>query len=117
VPRRPKKNSKKKSISFSVPNGENSSVVSSVVSSEKQHASFKPKMILILKLMVQVKQVVMMKSTLKTKTVPLVVKRRSLKAPHGLGVLSRIFVLLTSPLAHRIIGVGRTGTELARMRS
>jgi hypothetical protein len=41
VPRRPKKNSKKKSISFSVPNGENSSVVSSVVSREKQHASFK----------------------------------------------------------------------------
>jgi hypothetical protein len=56
-------------------------------------------------------------SMTKTKTVPLVVKRRSLKVPHGLGVLSRIFVLLTSPLAHRSIGVGRTGTELARMRS
>jgi hypothetical protein len=35
VPRR-----KKKSISFSVPNGENSRVVSSVVSREIQHASF-----------------------------------------------------------------------------
>jgi hypothetical protein len=43
VPRRAKKNSKKKSISFSIPNGENSSVVSSVVSCEKQHASFKTK--------------------------------------------------------------------------
>jgi hypothetical protein len=43
VPRCPKKKSKKKSISFSVPNGENSSVVSSVVSREKQHASFKTK--------------------------------------------------------------------------
>jgi hypothetical protein len=41
VPWRTKKNSKKKSISFSVPNGENDSVVSSVVSGEKQHASFK----------------------------------------------------------------------------
>jgi hypothetical protein len=39
VPRRTKKNPKNKSISFSVPNGENS-VVSSVVSREKQHASF-----------------------------------------------------------------------------
>jgi hypothetical protein len=72
----------------------------------------KPKMILILKLMIQVKQVVVMKSTSMTKIVPLVVKR-----PHGLGILSRIFVLLTSPLAHRSIGLGRTGTELARMRS
>jgi hypothetical protein len=43
VPRRTKGNSKKKSISFSVPNGENGSVVSSVVSHEKQHASFKTK--------------------------------------------------------------------------
>jgi hypothetical protein len=41
VPRRTKKNSKKKSISFSVPNGENGSVVSSVVSRKIQHASFK----------------------------------------------------------------------------
>jgi hypothetical protein len=41
VPQRPKKNSKKKSISFSVPNWENSSIVSSVVSRKKQHASFK----------------------------------------------------------------------------
>jgi hypothetical protein len=40
VPCRTKKNPKKKSISFSVPNGEYS-VVSSVVSREKQHASFK----------------------------------------------------------------------------
>jgi hypothetical protein len=39
-PRRQKKNPKKKSISFSVPNGENS-VVSSVVSCEKQQGSFK----------------------------------------------------------------------------
>jgi hypothetical protein len=41
VPRSTKKNSKKKSISFSVPNGENGNVVSSVVSREIQHASFK----------------------------------------------------------------------------
>jgi hypothetical protein len=41
VPRRTKKNSKKKSISFSVPNGENGSFVSSVVSREKQHSSIK----------------------------------------------------------------------------
>jgi hypothetical protein len=40
VPRHTKNNSKKKSISFSVPNGENGSVISSVVSCEKQHASF-----------------------------------------------------------------------------
>jgi hypothetical protein len=42
VPQRTKKNPQKKSISFSVPNGENI-VVSSVVSCEKQHASFKTK--------------------------------------------------------------------------
>jgi hypothetical protein len=43
VPRRTKKYSKRKSISFSVPNRENGSVVSSVVSRKKQHASFKTK--------------------------------------------------------------------------
>jgi hypothetical protein len=41
VPWRTNKTSKKKSISFSVPNGENGSVVSSVVSREIQYTSFK----------------------------------------------------------------------------
>jgi hypothetical protein len=56
VPRRTKKNSKKKSITFSVPNGEKGSVVSSVVSLARYNMlHLKPKMILILKLMIQAK--------------------------------------------------------------
>jgi hypothetical protein len=41
----------------------------------------------------------MMKSTSMMKTELPVVNRRSLKAPHDLGIVSRIFDLLTSPLA------------------
>jgi hypothetical protein len=58
----------------------------------------------------------MMKLASMTKTVP-VVKRRSLKAPHDLGVLSRIFDLLISPLAHWSIEIGMSGTVHARKRS